>query len=136
MPKLPVPLLPRLARWSGVLVVAVVVFYFSVLDAVAAPGGQGQLWDKQLHFVAYAGLTVAAAYATAVWRRTAPRRAVVVLLAVLGYGLGIELIQGTLPGRDYSAVDLLANAIGVVLGSVWFVVERYVAYRRLPGEIR
>lgn len=134
MSKLPVPLLPRLARWAGVLVVAAVIFYFSVLDAVK--GGEVPLWDKQLHFVAYAGLTVAAAYATAVWRRTAPRRAVVVLLAVLGYGLGIELIQGTLPGRDYSSVDLLANAIGVALGSVWFVVESYVVYRRLPGGIR
>jgi len=127
-----VPLLPRTVRAAGVLAPVAVIFYFSVLDTVAAPGGESPLWDKQLHFLAYAGLTVAAAYATATWRRTDRRRVIVVLLAVLGYGLAIELVQATLPVRQFSPLDLLANAIGVAIGSVWFAAERYVQYRRIP----
>lgn len=133
MSKLPVPLLPRFSRWLGVLAVAVVIFYFSVLDTVTAPGGDSPLWDKQLHFLAYAGLTVATAYATAVWRRTAHSRAVAVLLAVLGFGLAIELVQGTIPSRDFSSLDLVANLIGVGLGAIWFIAENYVAYRQVPS---
>lgn len=135
MPTLPIPLLPRVARWAGVLAAAAIIFYFSVLDTIAAPGGSSPLWDKQLHFLAYAGLTVATAYATATWQRADRRRVAVVLLAVLGYGLGIELVQSTLPVRQFSSLDLLANVIGVTLGAVWFVAERYVVYRQLPGEI-
>ncbi|NHX36726.1 MULTISPECIES: VanZ family protein [Halolamina] len=137
MRNLPVPLLPRLVRWLGVLSAAAVIFYFSVLDTVAAPGGGGgPLWDKQLHFLAYAGLTAATAYATATWERPGRRRAAAVLLGVLLYGLGIELVQGTLTDRYFSPADLLANVIGVALGSLWFAAERYLAYRRLPAQSR
>lgn len=136
MRNLPVPLLPRLVRWLGVLTAAAIICYFSVLDTVAAPGGGGPLWDKQLHFLAYAGLTAATAYATATWEHPGRRRAAAVLLAVLLYGLGIELVQGTLTDRSFSPGDLLANGIGVALGSLWFAAERYLAYRRLPAQFR
>ncbi|MFW5918260.1 MAG: VanZ family protein [Haloferacaceae archaeon] len=134
MPSLPVPLLPRLVRWSGVFVCVAIISYFSILATVSSPGGDSPLWDKQLHFLAYAGLTVATAYATATWRRSTADRAIAVLVAVLGFGLVIELLQGAIPTRQFSPLDLVANVIGVALGSLWFLVERYVDYRPAPGE--
>lgn len=134
MRKLPVPLLPRLVRVAGTIAIAAVIFYFSLLDTVSAPPAAGPWWDKQLHLLAYAGLAVAATYATAAWRHDSIRRGVAMLLVVVAYGLAIELAQGQLAGRYYSLSDLFANVVGTTLGGLWLVAERYVQYWRVPIE--
>ncbi|WP_435118791.1 VanZ family protein [Halolamina sp. C58] len=126
-----VPLLPRIVRAAGVVAVVAVIFYFSLLDTVAAPPTPSPWWDKQLHLAAYAALAAAAVYATAKWRRGSVRRGVAVLVAVLLYGIGIELLQGQIAGRYFSFGDLFANVIGTAIGGLWLAVERYVTYRRL-----
>lgn len=128
-----VPLLPRIVRAAGVFAVVAVIFYFSLLDTVTAPpSAANPWWDKQLHLAAYAALAAAAVYATAKWRRGAVTRGIAVLMTVLLYGIGIELLQGQLAGRYFSVGDLVANVIGTALGGLWLAVERYVTYRRLP----
>ena len=133
MRQLRVPLLPRLVRAAGVVAVVAVICYFSLLDSVAAPPPVASpWWDKQLHLAAYAALAAAAVYATPRWRRGIVPRGVAVLVVVVLYGVGIELVQSQLPGRYFSVADMLANVIGTALGGLWLVVERYVQYRRLP----
>ena len=39
------------------------------------------------------------------------------LLALLGYGVAIEVLQAFAPGRSPSWSDLLANAVGLALGA-------------------
>jgi VanZ family protein len=36
--------------------------------------------------------------------------------ALLGFGLGIELIQATLPYREFSLADLIADGAGIAIG--------------------
>ncbi|WP_053948964.1 VanZ family protein [Halolamina sediminis] len=127
-----VPLFPRVVRAAGVLVVVAVIFYFSLLDSVSSPPTPSPWWDKQLHLLAYAGLSAAAVYATTKWRRRSVRRGVAVLLVVFAYGLGIELVQGQLANRYFGFGDLLANAVGALVGGLWLAAERYVQYRRVP----
>ncbi|WP_049979532.1 VanZ family protein [Halolamina rubra] len=126
------PLLPRIVRAAGVVAVVAVIFYFSLLDTVAAPPTPSPWWDKQLHLAAYAALAATAVYATAKWRRGDLARGVAVLVAVLLYGVGIELAQGQLAGRYFSFGDLFANVLGTALGGLWLAVERYLTYRRIP----
>lgn len=107
MSRLPVPLLPRWLRWTSVVAVVSVIVYFSVFRTVPAPPSGpmdlAQLWDKQLHFAAYAGFAYSLAYATVESRHRPRRRIGGVLATALLFGLAIELIQGTLPMRYYSS---------------------------------
>jgi len=128
---IPFPLVPRWLRYAGVLGVAGFLLYYSVLSpAPIQPSSPDPLWDKKLHVLGYLGLGLALAYATAhlrdrIWTRTA-----VVLVLAVGYGLLIEGLQGTQPGRYTSLGDALANVVGALLASAWFLVERRLRYVR------
>jgi VanZ family protein len=128
MPRLPLP--PRSLRIAGLLAVIGVVVYFSLLDAPGPPptGPAPPWYDKQLHFGAYAAVTVAAAGAT-VERRGRPwyRVGVVVAFAV-AFGVGIELAQWPLADRYASLGDVAANVAGTALGSLWFPIEARLGY--------
>jgi VanZ family protein len=66
--------------------------------------------DKLAHAVAFAGLAV---LAVAVW----PRRWWPIALGLLGYGAGIEVMQGAITvARQPSWQDLAADAAGIALG--------------------
>ena len=122
-----VPELPRAVRYAGLLVVAVGIAYFSFTGNPPAqpPGGQGG--DKTLHFVAYAALGLAIAYATLDDRRPLVRAALIVGGAGL-YGVGIELVQWPLPERYFGLDDIAANLIGATLALSWLLVERVTRY--------
>ncbi|WP_368281139.1 VanZ family protein [Halorussus rarus] len=90
--------------------------------------GLAQIWDKKLHFAAYAGFAYSLAYATVESRDRPRRRIGGVLATALLFGLAIELVQGPLPMRYYSVADLLANCIGASLVVPWFLVESQVRY--------
>lgn len=138
MRRLRVPLVPRWLRWSAVGLVATALFYASVVvdPAGTASGLLGPYWDKQLHAVAYAGLALVTAYATANWRTHPYRRVLAVLVATVGYGVLIELAQAAVPYRRFSAGDLAANAAGALLVIGWFAIEVRVRYRRVgPTEL-
>nr|WJK64090.2 VanZ family protein [Halobacterium salinarum] len=104
-----------------------------------APPRPDPLWDKKLHLLGYLCLGLALAYATAHRRDTILTRIAVVLVLAVGYGLLIEGLQATQPGRHPSLNDALANTIGALLASAWFVVERGGALRapaRVDGSNR
>lgn len=130
----PIPLLPRAIRVLALGTVLAVICYFSLLTAPPGPPTEQPFWDKQLHFVAYGGLTLAFAYATVHDRDRPLVRGALVLGGTLGVGIVIELTQGLTPGRYFGWGDLLANSVGALLASVWFLLERrvrFVSVRRL-----
>ncbi|WP_435063667.1 VanZ family protein [Halobaculum sp. EA56] len=130
MSRLAVPLLPRRVRYAGVAAALAVIVYYSLLSAPPSSPGDTPFWDKHLHFVAYAGLALALAYATVRYRDRPGLRTALVFGGALAVGVAIELLQGTLPNRYFGRGDLLANALGSALVGVWFVVERRVRYVR------
>jgi VanZ family protein len=131
--RLELPLLPRWARYLAVGIVFTAVTIGSVTERVPSSslGGFGPFWDKYLHFLAYAALATILAYATVHWRDHQYRRAGIVIFVAVGYGLLMELVQGPLPSRRFSAVDALVNGLGALMVSVWFLLERTIRYRRL-----
>lgn len=131
MPRIRLPLLPAWLRWAGVLVIASVIFYFSVITVPPGVPEPGPLFDKKLHFAAYGAFTLALAYATASSTLDTRIRILVVIGCALAYGIGIELLQGLVPYRYYSPADLLANTLGVALASSWFLVEPRLGYAPL-----
>jgi len=129
--RLPIPALPPAARYAGVLAVAAGIAYFSLTgDPPAQPSGN----DKTLHFIAYATLGLAIAYATLDDRRPLVRAALIVGGAGL-YGVGIELVQWSLPERYFGLGDIAANLFGGVLALSWLVVERVFTYVPVPEGV-
>lgn len=72
-------------------------------------------WDKLNHAAAFAALAVCAVLG---WPDAPTARQVVVLLALLAFGGTIELLQRHVPGRSAEWADLLADAIGIVVGAL------------------
>ncbi|WP_224268114.1 VanZ family protein [Haloprofundus salinisoli] len=117
-------LLPPRLRWAAVVVVAGGVFVASVVtppsDGVPALGPFGLVGaDKWLHAAAYAVVagTLSHALSTRVQRAS--------LGGFVGgsvYGLGIELVQGLVPARQFDLLDAVANGVGAALGAGLWVV--------------
>lgn len=67
-------------------------------------------WDKLNHLIAFVELTILARLG---WPAQSRLRAG---LAILAFGLLIELIQATLAWRSCSVADLLADGLGILVG--------------------
>ena len=95
----------RGALWSSLLLVA----YLSLMPY------EGNLLDDQrdklAHLMVYAALTVLAYLA---YQRVAMLWLVAALLV---YSVGLEVGQYFVPGRFLSAADVVANTLGLLLGS-------------------
>lgn len=92
------------------LVVALALATWTALRPVAElEWFSGQ--DKVLHLCAYAGFYLLGrlGFAEPGWRLPA---------ALFGYGMLIEGLQALVPGRVPSGFDLIANALGLVLGAL------------------
>jgi VanZ family protein len=127
---------PAPVRWSVVVAVMGFIFYSSVVEppsgALPPMGPFGVVGlDKWLHVAAYAGLATTVAYALAAHDVAAWLVAVLAFGVALAYGLGIELVQSSLPHRDFSLLDLLANALGSAVVAVWLAGRRWA--RRVPA---
>jgi VanZ family protein len=97
--------------WGALLLVlmAVVSWFAFVPD----PGGSGIAHiDKVKHLLAFGALGFAAALAG----HNQSLRLQRVMLALLAYGLFIEVVQSYLPSRRGDWQDLLADAAGIALG--------------------
>lgn len=88
-------------------------------------GGEPHFWDKAVHFTAYFILS-----ALAVAALRARKKALLAMLALIGMGAVLEVVQGMI-GRDMSARDELANTLGVIAGAVvvWAVRAALVRLR-------
>ena len=130
-----VPLVPGWVRWGLVVAVAGVIAYQSILvvpsDHVVS---QFSMLDKWLHFVAYAGLGGALAYALSGVDQSRAARAATVFALAVGFGAGVELVQGTLPYRTMALGDAVANGLGASLSLAWYLLEPRVEFVRVLAE--
>lgn len=51
-------------------------------------------------------------------------KALLILIGVVAYGVGIELVQSQIPGRWLEFGDMIANGIGGFIGLIMFAVLR------------
>ena len=105
------------------LIYTIVLLYFSLGDADAVlPETNLKFQDKILHFIAYLGLAILWGYYAILLQI---KNAIIYsFLSTLIFGIILELIQEVVnPLRTYDILDLLANCIGVIVGTiivVWY----------------
>lgn len=88
------------------IAVAAVVLYVALSPHVH--GGPPETWDKMRHAAAFGGLMLPKAL-------TAERLPWRSMLGLLCFGIAIEILQPYF-GRDRSAYDVLADAVGLMIG--------------------
>ena len=88
-----------------------------ILVSLVPTSGEPSTWpvDKVGHFLAYAGMAVLALFSFA----ALPAR-LVALVAAAGLGALLEWGQSSIPGRDMSWIDELANVFGLLAGAAAF----------------
>lgn len=90
---------------------------YAVIVALASlqPGGGSFIgsYDKLAHFLTY-GLFAVLAYRIV----ASGRQYLLVCIGIVAYSGLLEVAQSFVPGREMSALDLLANASGVILGAL------------------
>lgn len=97
--------------------IAIFVFYGLLVSlASLAPGSSVPMegWDKLLHFLTYGlfailGSTIAGPSRTYLY----------VCIGIIVYSGLIEVGQSFIPGRFMSGYDLVANALGVMIGAIF-----------------
>jgi len=118
-----------LTLWGPFLAALAVMFWLSSLSVV--PGGH-YVWDKLLHAVGYAGLGVLALRAFhGGFERPRLEPTAYAALAVILWGVSDEFHQSFVPGRDASAWDVLADAVGFVLAVAVFTTATSLAVRAM-----
>ncbi len=99
------------------------VIALSVIPQGAMP--DTGLSDKLGHMAAYATLALAGGIAY-----RGARSLLILAVGLLLLGAGLELVQALLPGRFASGYDLLANLVGISLGSTAAISTNTVMNRR------
>ena len=99
--------------WRVILVLLVACIAVLALMPTPPPDASTG-WDKLNHLLAFGSLAFAATMGSSASRT----RQAWMLLALLGFGALIELLQLHVPGRSAEWADLLADAIGIVCGAV------------------
>ena len=97
------------ARWRWVFwACALAVLVLALMPIVPHMPSTG--WDKSNHLLAFAALAVLGLWAY-------PGRMAVLLLGLLAYGGLIEVLQSFTPDRFAEWADLLADAVGLLVGA-------------------
>ncbi len=97
--------------WTAAIVVSGVLPIGSVVEAIGPPDPV----TTTGHFIAYAVLGFVLVIALGGWRVTARTLGLAFVLAV-SLGAVIELVQGPIPYRDASLLDLAVDAAGAAAG--------------------
>jgi VanZ family protein len=104
------------------------LFVFSSFSTLPTP--PGDVSYEQVHVAAYAGLgaVTVRALARGEWRHVTFLVACGAILIASAYGVSDEYHQRFVPGRDFSRMDMLADAIGSALGAcglwAWSIIRR------------
>lgn len=102
----------RVLGWLGIVLTLVVSLMPPALDSSSGHA------DKIVHLTGYAVLTFW-------WAQLVIRQRWKLAIAVVLFGVAIELLQGLTPARHPDQLDALANSAGVLLG--------WLAARLLPN---
>lgn len=80
--------------------------------------------DKVGHLVFYAILTlliIGGFVHSLAWKRKGAKSWILFCMAIAGfYGIYLEFVQATIPGRSFDYADMLANFIGTILGALFY----------------
>lgn len=113
---------PRLALWAPLVAALGAVYFLSSLSHV--PGSE-YVWDKLLHAVGYGGISVLALRAFhggLVPLR--PRATIATFLFMFAWFVSDEFHQSFVPGRDASALDVVADVVGFALATAgWAAIS-------------
>ncbi|WP_457419777.1 VanZ family protein [Roseateles sp. P5_E7] len=101
----------RRVLWRALLLLLLAVITWLALSP-APPKTVDLGWDKANHTLAFAALAFSAVWA--LWQR--PRQWPLLFIALLAYGVGIEIAQSFLPPREADWHDVVADGIGIALG--------------------
>jgi VanZ family protein len=116
-------------KWFGFwpfVTVALAIFWLSVIKTPSLKLYENWFWDnvdKFGHAFAYAALFFSGAGSL---RNFSDKKQLTFnLLRILSvmcflYGFSIEILQHFLPHRSFDPFDMLANALGIILGAVIF----------------
>ncbi len=114
--------LSQMAFVIGLL--AVILLSLLPQDVLPDPG----TWDKLNHVMAYAALALAGGLGF-----RGLRSLLLIGIGLLILGAALEIAQAALPHRSASAYDVLANLIGISLGSIATIGANAFAQRRTPS---
>ncbi len=114
--------------------VATLIVLVSVLPVQNVPKLNVPLSDKIGHFVAYTGFALIFLYDYVRhfrWSKRLTRSLIVVAPICIGFGILMEFIQA-IPfiNRHFELLDMLANSIGVAIGSLVFSLV-YIPLKKL-----
>lgn len=125
-------MLARFSRRFPIAAAILLCYWGTIFVGTHVPGsvlGEPKIWDKALHFIAYAGLAflLACVYG---YRALPTRRTYFGLLTLLGlYGVLDETSQLFVPGRSADPADWLADMLGAMAGLAIYAVSRGVVGR-------
>ena len=108
---LPPPSARRRRAWRIVLILLLLTIAWLAFSPNPPPEASTG-WDKMNHLLAFSVLAACASFA---WAGTRWRFAWVTL-ALLAYGVFIEVVQTQIPGRSGEWPDLLADSLGIAIG--------------------
>jgi len=119
--------MPKWFRFWPFFTVALAIFWLSVIKTPSLKLYENWFWDnvdKFGHALVYAALFFSGASSL---RNFSDNKQLtfnsLVILSVICflYGFSIEILQHFLPYRSFDPFDMLANAIGIILGRLIFV---------------
>ncbi len=104
-----------LSLWAPVIVYMGSIFYASSLPEVTLPPGG----DKPWHLIGYTGfgIVVARAFAGGFFRRMAGPAVAFAVAFGIAYAVSDEIHQMFVPGRSAELADLVADSLGVTVGT-------------------
>ncbi|WP_323750607.1 VanZ family protein [Marinobacter sp.] len=104
--------------WQAVLFLSLAAIFYLATTSQSYPIPSSAN-DKINHLIAFAELTIVTRLA---WPRLGFHWYVP---ALLGFGFALEAVQATLPYRDFSLADVLADALGITIGMLpWPGIQR------------
>ena len=110
--RIKMPVIPRQLYQAAFIVFLFIISIFAFLPQSEAPDGTG--WDKANHLLAFFVLQ-------ALFYQSWPQvRLFYCAVGLVIYGVLIELVQGQLPDRDASWLDIVANTSGIAIYLVIF----------------
>jgi VanZ family protein len=110
-------------RKTALLLGLLAIGIISLLPREALP--ETGMSDKLGHFMAYGALALLGWLACA--KETTRRR---IMIGLVIYGAALEGLQMLVPGRFFSTLDMIANALGV--GAAYAVLFLIARWRRGP----
>lgn len=98
-----------------------VIVYFSLKSPQG--GVNVQLNDKVGHFIGYGVLSL---NTFLVFGFKPLRKGILFVMGLVGMGAMLEGLQGLVPGREVSGLDIVANSIGIAIGTGLYLLRKRV----------